>query len=71
MVNEQELMKAANARAGQRLASNPTAVAARYDRRVDRVVIALPAESDRAAIGGIATELTGVSAAAIMPMDWN
>jgi predicted transcriptional regulator len=34
-------MKAANARAAQRLATNPTAVAARYDRRVGRVVIAL------------------------------
>lgn len=34
-------MKAANARAAQRLATNPTAVAARYDSRVGRVVIAL------------------------------
>lgn len=41
MANEQERVKAANARAAQRLASNPTAVAARYDRRVGRVLIAL------------------------------
>ena len=41
MANEQEVVKAANAHAAQRLAINPTAVAARYDRRVGRVVIAL------------------------------
>lgn len=41
MANEPESLAAANARAAQRLATNPTAVTARYDRRVGRIVIAL------------------------------
>ena len=41
MANEQSSVKAANARAAARLATSPTAVAARYDRRVGRIVVAL------------------------------
>ena len=41
MMNEQGSVKAANARAAARLAINPTVVAARYDRRVGQIVVAL------------------------------
>lgn len=41
MANEQDSGKAANARAAARLAATPTVVAARYDRRVGRIVVAL------------------------------
>jgi len=41
MANEQGGVKGANARAAARLATSPTAVAARYDRRVGRIVVAL------------------------------
>ncbi|HEY5865779.1 MAG TPA: DUF2442 domain-containing protein [Candidatus Tectomicrobia bacterium] len=41
MESLQETLKAANARAATRLATTPTATAARYDRRIGRVVIEL------------------------------
>lgn len=41
MANEQGTVKAANARASARLTSGPTAVGARYDRRVGRIVVEL------------------------------
>lgn len=41
-----ESIKSANTRAAARLAHNPTAVAARYDRRIGRVVITLSSGLD-------------------------
>jgi hypothetical protein len=41
MAINQATLKAATARAAQRRATNPTAVSARYDRRVGRIVIEL------------------------------
>lgn len=41
MANRKDTMQAANARAAARVATTPTATAARYDRRIGRVVIEL------------------------------
>lgn len=41
MANDVETLKVADTRAAARLATAPTAIAARYDRRIGRVVVAL------------------------------
>ena len=41
MANDVDTLKAADTRAAARLATAPTAIAARYDRRIGRVVVAL------------------------------